>query len=217
MALLIGTLLAYALGCVLGGDVMRRLTGGASLRDSGSGNIGATNALRSRGWKFALGVLLVDVGKGVLAVLALPALKLPGIAVLPTACLPFVYGCAAVLGHCFPPQAGFRGGKGVATAAGATLALLPAVAPWMLGAFVLVILLTGYASLASLMAAAVVALWVACVSGIGAWSPAGVFALASLALLLFKHRENLARLIAGTESRFERARVLGRALDRLRD
>lgn len=215
MELFVKVLIAYLLGGILGGDIMRRLSGGGSLRDSGSGNVGATNALRTRGWKFAVGVLAIDIGKGVLAVTALAGLRGPFGWAAASSWLPFACGTAVTLGHCYPPLAGFRGGKGVATAAGVTAALLPAALPWMLGAFVVILMLSGYASLASLGGAVAVAFWVACIGASGVWSPAGAFAVALLALLVFKHRDNLMRLRAGTESRFERVRLLGRLLERL--
>lgn len=206
-------LLAYLLGGLMGGDVMRRLAGGSDLRASGSGNVGATNALRTRGAKFALGVLAIDIGKGVLAALALPGLPwpLPGAAVDP-AVLPYACGVGAALGHCYPVFQKFKGGKGVATLAGVFLALLPATAPWLIAVFALVVMLSGYVSLASISAGAVALFHVACF-GPGALSFAGAFTAAMLALILFKHRENILRLARGSESRFEKARVLGRLFD----
>lgn len=207
-------LLAYLLGGVMGGDVMRRLAGGSDLRASGSGNVGATNALRTRGAKFALGVLAIDIGKGVLAALALPGLPwpLPGAAADP-AMLPYLCGVGAALGHCYPVFQKFKGGKGVATLAGVFVALLPAAAPWLIAAFALVVMLTGYVSLASISAGVVALFYVACF-GPGALGVQGLFTAAMLALILFKHRQNIVRLFQGRESRFEKARVLGRLFDR---
>ncbi|GAC1632388.1 MAG: glycerol-3-phosphate 1-O-acyltransferase PlsY [Nevskia sp.] len=214
--LLAKVLIAYLLGGVMGGDVMRRLVGGEDLRTAGSGNVGATNALRTRGAKFALAVLAIDIAKGVLAALALPALPWPlADAATPAlrALLPFVCGFAAALGHCYPVFQKFRGGKGVATLTGVLGALIPAALPWIVAAFALVVMLTGYVSLASITGAAVALLIVTCF-GAGFWSPTGAFTLALLALVLFKHRANVARLVDGSESRFEKARILGRRLDR---
>lgn len=198
-------LLAFALGGLLGGRIVGRLKG-VDLRAAGSGNIGATNALRTQGSGFALLVLLIDAGKGVLAVLLLPRL-LPDATALPFAC-----GAAAVLGHCFSPWHGFNGGKGVATLAGVFLALVPATFVWMLAAFVLTVLLTGVVSLATLFGALVALLAVTCFSPSGVFSPAGAFVLSMLLLVLITHRDNWRRLWAGQESRFEKARLLGRAL-----
>ncbi|MES2886292.1 MAG: glycerol-3-phosphate 1-O-acyltransferase PlsY [Pseudomonadota bacterium] len=197
---------AFAIGGLLGGRIVGRYKG-VDLRAAGSGNIGATNALRTQGTVFALLVLLIDAGKGVLAVLLLPRLAPEASAALPFAC-----GAAAVLGHCFSPWQGFNGGKGVATLAGVFMALVPTAFVWMLVAFVLVVLLTGVVSLATLFGALVALLAITCFSSVGLFSAAGAFVLAMLLLVLLTHRDNWRRLLAGTESRFERARVLGRAL-----
>ena len=197
-------ILAFALGGVMGGDLLRWIGRGPDLRNAGSGNVGATNALRTRGWRAGLFVLIVDVAKGVAAVLLLPLIA-PGVSWLPCAC-----GAAVTFGHCFPPLQRFRGGKGVATAAGVFAALLPGVFLILLATFVLVILLTGYVSLASVLAAAMAVLVTAVSWGVTA--PQTALALALALLLIFKHRANLRRLAAGTESRFERVRVLGRWL-----
>lgn len=207
-------LAAYLLGGVMGGDLIGRLRGGVDLRREGSGNVGATNALRTRGWKFALAVLLIDAGKGVAAALWIPALPWPAGA---TATAGLGYGCglAAALGHCYPLTACLRGGKGVATLAGVFGALLPAALVWMLGAFVLVILLSGYVALASIGGALVAVCCTAVRYGF-AGAPFAL-SLAMAALLIFKHGENLARLRDGSEHRFERARLLGRSFERLAD
>lgn len=214
--ILVKALLAYLVGGVMGGDLMRRLAGGADLRASGSGNVGATNALRTRGAPFALGVLAIDIGKGVLAALAIPMLPWPlagGAAGEHAALLPYACGYAAALGHCYPLFKGFRGGKGVATLTGVFGALLPTALPWIVAAFALVVMLSGYVSLASITGGAVALLVVSCF-GAGFWSPTGTFTAAMLVLVLFKHRENIGRLARGTESRFEKARVLGRLFER---
>jgi len=213
LELILKFLAAYLLGGVMGGDVMRRLAGGADLRGSGSGNVGATNALRTRGAKFALGVLAIDIGKGVLAALALPLIPLPGGDPALSPAIPYACGLGAALGHCYPVFQKFKGGKGVATLAGVLGALLPAALPWLILAFALVVMLTGYVSLASIAAGAAALLVVSCF-GSGFWSVAGGFTAAMLALILFKHRDNIGRLFAGTESRFEKARVLGKLFDR---
>lgn len=201
-------LAAYALGSLMGGLILARLKGGIDLRASGSGNVGATNALRTQGAAFALGVLLIDIGKGVLAALGLPTLAGEGA----NPALGYACGAAAVLGHCYPVWARFQGGKGVATVAGVFAALLPASFVWLIAAFVLVVLLSGTVSLATLGASAVALLHVTCFSEAGLFSAAGAFTLSMALLVVVKHRANWARLRAGTEPRFEKARLLGRAL-----
>jgi glycerol-3-phosphate acyltransferase PlsY len=212
--LLFKTLLAYLLGNLMGGRIIGLLRGGIDLRAVGSGNVGATNALRTQGKGFALGVLLIDVLKGVVAVLLVPHLPAIGDTELTMREQAYWCGVAVAVGHCYPVLHGFRGGKGVATLAGVFGALLGAALAWMLGAFVLVILISGYASLATLTAALTAVLWVAIVHPQGLLSASGSFVLAMSALVVWKHRDNIVRLARGTEHRFEKARIIGRWLQR---
>ena len=208
--------LAYLLGGIMGGDVARRMSGGVDLRRSGSGNVGASNALRTRGPVFALAVLLFDVGKGACAVLLIPRLPMPMAATMAPEVTRCACGLSVAVGHCYPLLARFKGGKGVATLAGVFAVLLPLAMPWMVLSFVLVLLLTGYASLSSVAGAATGLLWVACVSGQGLGSAVGALAAGGTALVVFKHRGNLLRIARGSEARFERARLLGNWIDRWR-
>ena len=211
--LLLKASLAYLIGNIMGGPLLGLLRG-VDLRKLGSGNVGATNALRTQGKGFALGVLAIDVLKGVLAVLVVPRLPDFGETMLGAQELAFVCGLAVALGHCYPVLYRFRGGKGVATLAGVFGVLLAPALAWMLSTFVLVVLLSGYVSLATLSATLTAILWVAVLQGGGLASPAGAFTLAMAALVTWKHRDNIGRLLHGEEHRFEKARVLGRWLRR---
>lgn len=207
-------LIAYLLGNVMGGQIAGRLRG-VDLRSQGSGNIGATNALRTQGKKFALLVLAIDVGKGVLAAGALPLIPWPwGSALVPRESLAYACGAAAAIGHCYPMLHGFRGGKGVATLAGVYATVMTAALPWILLAFIAVVILTGYVSLATLAAALVALLHVACFDAHGFFSALGAFCVIMTLLVLWKHRANWGRLMRGTEHRFEKARLLHRWLRR---
>ncbi len=193
---------AYLLGSLSGSLLLGRFRG-VDIRTQGSGNAGGTNALRTQGWKFALGVVVIDIGKGVLAAwLALRFAPVEGL-LAPTS-LAYVAAFATALGHVWPLWHGFRGGKGVGTLLGGLIVLWPASLPWLLLAWILVLVGTGYVGLASVIA-------VACavplaLSG-GADAVRLLFACAAAALVLFTHRGNLQRLRAGSESRFERARL----------
>lgn len=211
--LLVKVALAYALGNLMGGDVAGRLGGGVDLRREGSGNVGATNAVRTLGVPLGLLAFAIDVGKGVAAVLLIPALPWPWPTLAPQIGLVYACGFAAVLGHCYPVLHGFRGGKGVATAAGVFAAVLPLALPWMLLGTVLVATLTGYMSLASITGAAIAGLYVACFDERGFVSALGAFTSAMMALVVFRHRHNIVSLARGEEKRFEKLRVLGRWLD----
>ena len=205
-------LVAYLLGSVSGSLVLGRARG-VDIREHGSGNAGGTNALRTLGWKFALGVALIDIAKGVLATWL--ALRLAPVG-QPLSVSGHGYAAAAmaVVGHVWPLWHGFRGGKGAATAAGGLLVLWPWLLPPLVLVWLLVLLATGYVGLSTVAAALTVPLW--------AWwmdaSPERwAFAIAMAVLLVFTHRSNLLRLWRGEESRFERARVLHRLYRRGRD
>jgi acyl phosphate:glycerol-3-phosphate acyltransferase len=206
--------LAYGLGTAMGGFIVGRFRGGVDLRTQGSGNVGATNALRTQGGAFALAVLLIDAGKGVLAATAIPALPwpLPGAMMFGRPALPFACGMAAALGHIYPAWFGFRGGKGAATLTGIYAALLPHAVPWMAAAFVLVLVFTGYAGLGTVTGALTALLYVTCFHPQGVYSAAGVFTLTMAMLVIYTHRENLVRLWHGRESRFEKAMIFRRWL-----
>lgn len=211
----IKTLCAYVLGNLMGGQIMGAVRGGIDLRRLGSGNVGATNALRTQGPGFALGVLGIDVLKGVVAALALPAMPFPSMS-LPRSWIGYCCGVGVALGHCYPATLGFRGGKGVATLAGVFGALVWPALPMMLAVFVLIVLLSGYVSLATIGATVMALFYAACIDARGLWSALGAFTLAMCALVVFKHRRNLLRLWRGEEHRFEQARLLGRLLERRR-
>lgn len=208
-------LAAYLIGNLMGGQLVGKLRGGVDLRAHGSGNVGATNALRTQGKGFALAVLLIDIFKGVGAVTFIPAVQWSwaGASTLSHEVIAYCCGVAVAVGHCYPLFYRFKGGKGVATLAGVFGALMWPALLWMLAVFILLILLTGYASLATLMATATAVAYVA-FSGSGIGSAAGAFTLAMTLLVVWKHRENIQRLFAGTEHRFEKARVIGRWLSR---
>ncbi len=202
-------LFAYLMGSVSGSLLLGRLRG-IDIRRHGSGNAGGTNAFRTLGWKFALGVALFDIGKGVLATwLALrfaPVDAMPGVVAI--ACLA---AFATVVGHVWPLWHGFRGGKGAATAVGGLLVLWPWSIPPLLLLWLLVLTSTGYVGLSTVLAAA-------CLPLLAWWGDVGPertwFAIAIALFLVFTHRGNLQRLRDGSESRFERARVLYRLVAR---
>jgi glycerol-3-phosphate acyltransferase PlsY len=205
------TLAAYLLGTVMGGQVIGLLRGGVDLRRVGSGNVGATNALRTQGKWFALGVLLIDVGKGVAAVTLLPMFGDESTA-LGRELQSYLCGVAVALGHCYPVFYRFQGGKGVATLAGVFGTLMTPALPLMLSAFVLTVLVSGYVAAASVAAALTAVGHAAALSAPGLASPLGAFTLAMATLVIWKHRANLQRIARGGEHRFERARVIGRWL-----
>ncbi len=200
----------YLLGSISGSLVLGKFYG-VDIRALGSGNAGGTNAFRSIGWKFALAVVLIDLGKGALAAAALPPLA-SWLSSQPTdpIMLGVLAGFAAVIGHIWPLYFRFQGGKGAGTAVGSIAVL----APWCIAPLFMVWLVTligtGYVGLATLLAglSLVPAMWLL---GPSPLHPAlGALAIALAVLLLFTHRSNLSRMATGTENRFEKARLLKR-------
>jgi glycerol-3-phosphate acyltransferase PlsY len=198
----------YLLGSISGSLVLGRLRG-IDIRAMGSGNAGGTNALRTVGWQFALGVVLIDVGKGVLAAGVLPLLFAGRDSgqYLPLAALG---GFASVLGHIWPLYFRFRGGKGAGTAVGVVLS----IAPWcflpLLTVWLVTLIGTGFVGLATILAglSLVPAMWLLGPDPLPA--ALGALAIALAVTLVFTHRENLARMRSGTENRFEKARLIKR-------
>ncbi|HUQ52059.1 MAG TPA: glycerol-3-phosphate 1-O-acyltransferase PlsY [Gammaproteobacteria bacterium] len=196
--------LAYLLGSVLGSLLVGFFYGGVDIRKVGSGNAGGTNALRTQGKAFALWVMVIDIGKGILAAAVIPPLVLPGVGIDPAVDRSLVlYGAAfaAILGHVFPVWFGFRGGKGGATAAGLVCYLAPIGGLVMLVAWVLIVFLTGFVGLATITAA-LIAVLVIGASALPEQSGLFLFACATAALVIYAHRGNIRRMLDGTESRF---------------
>jgi glycerol-3-phosphate acyltransferase PlsY len=199
---ILAILASYLLGATptsyIAGKVGRRI----DLREHGSRNLGATNVYRILGWKYAIPVALFDIAKGAMPVL----LFAPWAGASEHPWLPVALGGAAVLGHMFSPYVGFKGGKGVATAAGMFLALAPVAVLLALVVWGLCLWLTGYVSLSSIIAVTSVPLWVVLLQPN---SPSVFWAsVALVALIVFAHRRNIARLIAGTENRFRTRRTV---------
>ena len=190
---------AYLIGSLSGSLLLGKLRG-VDIRTQGSGNAGGTNAFRSQGAVFALGTVLIDIGKGVVAVLIVRAAGGGEIAAMAAALL-------AAVGHVWPVFHGFRGGKGAATLVGGLAVLWPMALLPLLGVWLLVLLSSGYVGLATVLAGLALPAWALVEGRDAAWL---AFAVIVAALLAWTHRGNLQRLRAGTEHRFEKARVFAR-------
>ena len=188
--------LSYLLGAVPTSYLAGRLFRGIDLRQHGSGNLGATNLYRVLGWRFAVPVGLFDVAKGAIPVV-LFAPQVSASQRVALAC-----GIAAVVGHVYSVFVRFRGGKGVATAAGVMLGLAPLAILALLVVWALVVFTTGYVSLGSIVAAALLPLAVFVLHP-DARELLPVIALIAAAIV-WLHRANIRRLLAGTENRFGR-------------
>jgi glycerol-3-phosphate acyltransferase PlsY len=190
-------LASYLVGAIPTSYVAGRLFRGIDLREHGSRNLGATNLYRVLGWRYALPVGLLDAAKGLIPVL----LFAPRVS--DSELFALVCGLTAVVGHVFSVFVGFKGGKGVATAAGVMLALTPLALGVALLVWASLVFLTGYVSVGSITAAAVfpVAVYLLEPPARPAmlWLDVGV-----AAAIIWLHRRNIQRLLNGTENRFGR-------------
>jgi glycerol-3-phosphate acyltransferase PlsY len=206
------TLLAYLLGSIIGSLVVGRLRGNVDIRKVGSGNAGGTNALRTQGKLFAFWVIVIDVGKGVLAAAVLPDLVIPGIGRDPAVDRDWLtVACATgvILGHIYPVWYDFRGGKGAATLIGAIIGLQPPLLVPLVIAWFLVVAITGFVGLATMCAAASLPVYV-CVAENPIPPALVTFTIFVSVLIVYTHRSNIARMIRGSENRARRLWLLKR-------
>jgi len=188
----------YLCGSIPFGLILFKLVKGKDVREFGSGNIGATNVARNGGWGVGLATGLLDVAKGLVPVLISLMMGLPA-----DSWTPAIVAVAAIVGHMFPVWLGFKGGKGVATACGVFFGLSWQVALVALVAFVAAIYFFRIVSLGSLIAA--VSFGIAAFTlgyYVGMSFQLQIAALVAVLLIVFKHHENIKRLLAGTEKRF---------------
>lgn len=205
-------LLSYFIGSIMGAMVMGWLRGGIDIRTMGSGNAGGTNALRTQGLLFALGVVIIDVGKGVVAAGVVPGLDMPLIGTDPNISRTWLTLCcaaASVVGHVWPIWHGFRGGKG----AGTYIGTLMIIAPWLivptLIVWAIMLVLFGYVGLATMSAATASALYVA-LTRLPDAQPLFIYCLVLAGFIIFCHRSNIARMRAGTEFKNHKVMIFSR-------
>jgi glycerol-3-phosphate acyltransferase PlsY len=200
-------LLSYFIGSLMGSLIMGQIRGGVDIRTMGSGNAGGTNALRTQGFAFALGVVIIDVGKGVVGAGLIPGLDLPFIGASPDVSrtwLTISCATAAVIGHVWPMWHGFRGGKGAATLIGTLIVLSPSIIVPVLLTWLLVLALSGFVGL-STMCAGIAAPIVIAITQLPDQQPVFIYCAGMAMYLIFSHRSNIARMRAGTENRVSRA------------
>ena len=201
IGLLIKIALSYLLGSVSGSMVVGSLRQ-IDIREKGSGSAGGTNAFRTQGFKFALLVVLIDIGKGFLAAWLLPQFDLGKLdADISLEVQMLSCGFAVVVGHCYPLWHGFRGGKGAATTVGALLFIHPLVVIPMITVWLSVLVLTGWVGLATILAAVTMVpafLWM------GGTSGPLFLGIALAVFIIFTHRSNIRDMQNGTEYRFKK-------------
>jgi glycerol-3-phosphate acyltransferase PlsY len=198
MTLLATPVAAYFLGSIPFGLILTKLFGGGDVRKVGSGNIGATNVARAAGLLAGVFTLVLDAGKGAGAVLFAEKLSND------SATWMIISAFAVLLGHCFPVWLKFKGGKGVATAAGMFFVLSPLACLGAVILFILVVIFWRYVSLGSVSAAAAMPLLIYFL-----WAPhhapplaVTLGTMATALLIIYKHRGNLQRLLEGVEPKF---------------
>lgn len=201
LPILITILIAYLLGSIPTSVWIGKIFYGVDVREHGSGNAGATNTIRVLGYKAGIPVFIIDALKGWLAIFMLkvvfgyfPEIEMSNI-------IPVIAAASVVLGHIFPVFAGFRGGKGVATLLGVGFGLIPIPALIALTIFIIVLLISGYVSLSSIMAAVTLPF----VTYFFVMPDNLILLLLTVAVAVFipiTHRENIKRLLSGTENKF---------------
>lgn len=196
-------LLSYFVGSVMGSMLVGWFRGGVDIRTMGSGNAGGTNALRTQGWIFALGVVIIDVGKGALGAGVVPGLNLPYVGTDPMLSREWLTLCcaaAAVIGHVWPMWHKFRGGKGAATLAGTFLVLSPELLLPVLLAWAIVLTSFGYVGFATIAATITAPIFIAA-TRFPDDQPLFIYCVTMVLMIIFTHRSNLQRMRDGSESR----------------
>jgi glycerol-3-phosphate acyltransferase PlsY len=211
-------ILSYLLGSIPTSIIVARKARGIDIRHYGSGNAGGTNVIRVLGWKAGVFVILLDIAKGMVATMLVARLMqgpIPFSNATPFddfTVVQIIAGCSAILGHIWTVFAGFKGGKGIATAGGMLIGIAPVEVAVSFGVFAVVFLLTHYVSLGSLSAAVAFPLtmffreniFMVDVRGYGTLI---FFAIGIALLIIFTHRSNITRLVQGTESRISSDRL----------
>ena len=202
-------LLSYLLGSVSGALTVGKLKNNTDIRKIGSGNAGATNALRTQGFFFALAVVIIDIGKGIIAPLYVStwdAVYFSQEPQIDQQLLTLICAAAAVIGHVWPMWHQFRGGKGAATLLGAYLVISYPLVIVMLISFFVLLSLFGFVGLATVISGFCVCIYLLA-SGIQHSSPLFLFSFSMAIYLTYTHRSNISRLIKGSEPRNEKVMI----------
>ena len=212
------TILSYLIGSIPTSIIVARRARGIDIRQYGSGNAGGTNVFRVLGWKAGVFVILVDMAKGLFATMVLARLMygpIPFVNHTPFddfTVVQIIAGCAAILGHVWTLFAGFKGGKGIATAGGMLIGIAPVEVAVSVGVFALVLFIFHYVSLGSLSAAVTFPVTMFLRENVFMVQIEGYhtlifFSIGIASLIIFTHRSNIGRLIAGTENRISSLRL----------
>ena len=196
-------LISYFIGSLMGSMIVGRLRGGVDIRTMGSGNAGGTNALRTQGIAFALGVVIIDVGKGIIGAGVVPELNIPFVPNDPAVSrewLTLCCGAAAVMGHVWPIYHKFKGGKGAATFVGTLVVLGPLLIIGVVLVWAWLLVMTGYVGLATMTAATALPVYLG-VAGLPDGQPLFIYCTVMAMFIIYWHRSNIQRMREGTEHR----------------
>lgn len=205
-------LLSYFIGSVMGSLVVGRIRGGVDIRTMGSGNAGGTNALRTQGFAFAMGVMVIDIGKGVIGTGFVPGINLPFIGTSPDVSREWLTLCcaaASVIGHVWPMWHQFRGGKGAATLMGTLMVLAPYLLLPVMSVWGVVLVLSGYVGLSTIVAALTAPAVLATIR-LPDDQPLFIYCTAMAIYIGFSHRSNIQRMRMGRESKLASAMIFDR-------
>ena len=208
-------LISYFIGSLMGAMIIGFLRGGVDIRTMGSGNAGGTNALRTQGLIFALGVVIIDIGKGYVGAAVVPGLDIPFVPEDPMVSrtwLALVCAAAAVLGHVYPIYHGFKGGKGAGTYIGTLLALSPKLVIGVVFMWAWVVTLTGFVGLATMSAAVALPIGLAFVAPFEE-QPLLIYTVCVAIGIVYWHRSNIQRMRDGNEHRNTRVMLFRRKTD----
>jgi glycerol-3-phosphate acyltransferase PlsY len=196
-------LISFFIGSLMGAMIIGKLRGGVDIRTMGSGNAGGTNALRTQGVGFAIGVVLIDIGKGAIGAGIVPGLEIPFVPADPEISRQWLTLCcaaAAVFGHVWPVYHRFQGGKGAATFVGTLIIVGPELILPLLFVWAWTVVISGYVGLATMAAAVALPVWIA-VTRLPADQPLLIYCVAIAAFIVVWHRTNIQRMKEGTEHR----------------
>ncbi|MGI9238132.1 MAG: glycerol-3-phosphate 1-O-acyltransferase PlsY [Woeseiaceae bacterium] len=205
-------LLSYFIGSLMGAIIVGQLRGGVDIRTMGSGNAGGTNALRTQGLLFAVFVVIIDIGKGVIGAGVVPDLAIPFVPQDPEVSRTWLTLCcaaAAVIGHVWPIYHGFKGGKGAATLVGTLIVLGPLLIVVILLVWAVVVAVTGYVGLASMSAAVSLPVWLG-ITRLPDDQPLFIYGLFMAGFIIYCHRANIRRMRDGVENRHPKLMLFGR-------
>jgi glycerol-3-phosphate acyltransferase PlsY len=205
-------LISYFIGSLMGAMIIGKIFGGVDIRTMGSGNAGGTNALRTQGLLFALGVVIIDIAKGAIGAGLVPELNVPFVAedpMLSRTWLTICCAAAAVLGHVWPMYHNFKGGKGAGTFVGTLIILAPQMIIGVVLMWAWVLVMSGFVGLATMSAAIALPVYLGVVI-LPEEQPLFIYACVMAMLIVFWHRLNIQRMRDGTEHRNTRLMIFRR-------